>query len=169
VLFLDNLSCLLRSEHGENSAESWDDMQQWLLSLRRKGKSVFLIHHSGKGGDQRGTSRREDILDNSIKLKRSGAAMDVNGLCAELSFEKCRTAFGADVEPIEVTLDGAGWTWKPLPQANFDRIVALTNDGAKPKEIAELLGVDKSTVSRSLKKGRQLELVKKKGSELWPD
>ena len=44
-------------------------MQRWLLSLRRRGKGALLIHHAGKGGQQRGTSRREDVLDTVIALR----------------------------------------------------------------------------------------------------
>jgi hypothetical protein len=47
----------------ENDADSWTPMQNWLLAQRRAGKSVLVIHHSGKSGAQRGTSRREDTLD----------------------------------------------------------------------------------------------------------
>jgi|SRR6516162_856742 hypothetical protein len=35
----------------------------WALQLRRAGKSVILIHHAGKSGRQRGTSRKEDALE----------------------------------------------------------------------------------------------------------
>ena len=34
--------------------------QEWLLRLRRRGVSVLIVHHAGKGGEQRGKSRRED-------------------------------------------------------------------------------------------------------------
>jgi hypothetical protein len=39
-------------------------MQEWLLSLRRKGKTVLIVHHTGKPNrdgqvSQRGTSKRE--------------------------------------------------------------------------------------------------------------
>jgi len=37
-------------------------VQGWLLVLRRRGISVMVIHHAGKSGLQRGTSRREDVL-----------------------------------------------------------------------------------------------------------
>jgi hypothetical protein len=40
------------------------------LLLRRQGKSVFLLHHDGKGGQQRGTSKKEDVLDTVISLRR---------------------------------------------------------------------------------------------------
>lgn len=55
---IDNLSTLCRSGK-ENEAESWLAMQGWLLELRRRGISVLMIHHAGKNGQQRGTSRRE--------------------------------------------------------------------------------------------------------------
>jgi RecA-family ATPase len=62
LIVFDNLSTLCRSGR-ENEAESWAAMQAFLLELRRAGKSVLLIHHTGKGGAQRGTSKREDVLD----------------------------------------------------------------------------------------------------------
>lgn len=62
VLILDNLSTLVRSGN-ENEAESWVAVQEWVLTLRKAGKSVIFIHHAGKGGQQRGTSKKEDVLD----------------------------------------------------------------------------------------------------------
>ena len=45
-------------------------VQEWILQLRRRGISVLIVHHAGKGGDQRGTSAKEDVLDTVIKLSR---------------------------------------------------------------------------------------------------
>ena len=69
LLVIDNLSTLA-SIGRDNDAESWGPVQDWLLSLRRLGISVLLVHHAGKGGQQRGTSRREDVLDTVIALRR---------------------------------------------------------------------------------------------------
>ena len=54
-LILDNLSTLCPSR-SEMANDAWVMMQQWLLRLRRQGKSVLLIHHAGTNGRQRGTS-----------------------------------------------------------------------------------------------------------------
>jgi hypothetical protein len=35
-----------------------------MLEQRAAGRSVLLVHHAGKGGGQRGTSRKEDTLEN---------------------------------------------------------------------------------------------------------
>jgi AAA domain len=41
LLILDNISTLVNSGR-ENDAESWNEMQAWLLRLRRMGKTVLL-------------------------------------------------------------------------------------------------------------------------------
>lgn len=62
LIIFDNLSTLCRSGK-ENDEDSWKLIQEWVLRLRSKGKSVLFIHHSNKSGSQRGTSKKEDILD----------------------------------------------------------------------------------------------------------
>ena len=69
LLILDNLSTLCTSG-SESASDAWVPMQNWLLSLRRRGVSVLLVHHAGTNGRQRGTSRREDALDTVIALRR---------------------------------------------------------------------------------------------------
>jgi putative DNA primase/helicase len=69
LLILDNLSSLTTVIR-DNDAESWGPIQAWLLRLRRRGISVLIVHHAGKDGAHRGTSRREDVLDTSLSLRR---------------------------------------------------------------------------------------------------
>ncbi len=59
-LVLDNMSTLMNGGP-ENDAESWDSMQAWLLQLRRRGLTVLIVHHASRGGNARGTSKREDV------------------------------------------------------------------------------------------------------------
>lgn len=69
LLILDNISTLCRTGK-ENEGDSWLPVQEWALQLRRRGISVLFVHHAGKGGAQRGTSRREDVLDTVIVLRQ---------------------------------------------------------------------------------------------------
>jgi RecA-family ATPase len=69
LIIVDNISTLVRSGR-ENEAEGWLPVQDWALGHRRAGRSILFIHHAGKGGQQRGTSRREDVLDTVIGLRR---------------------------------------------------------------------------------------------------
>jgi AAA domain-containing protein len=59
VVFLDNLSTLA-SGMRENEADSWELVNPWLLDLRRRKIAVVIVHHAGRSGEMRGTSRRED-------------------------------------------------------------------------------------------------------------
>jgi len=59
VLVLDNLSTLA-SGMRENEADSWELVNNWLLDLRRRKIAVVIVHHAGRSGEMRGTSKRED-------------------------------------------------------------------------------------------------------------
>ena len=104
LIILDNLSCLVRRAGRENDAESWLSVQEWALRLRARGKSILFIHHSGKNGAQRGTSKREDVLDTVISLRRPNGYEGQEGCSIQVHFEKARGLTGPDVEPIEAKL-----------------------------------------------------------------
>jgi RecA-family ATPase len=59
VLFLDNLSTLV-SGVDENKTIDWERILPWLLRLRRVHILVIFIHHAGRSGQMRGSSKRED-------------------------------------------------------------------------------------------------------------
>lgn len=125
VLILDNLSTLAAGMR-ENEADDWGDMQAWLLKMRRAGKHVLLIHHAGKGGQQRGTSRREDALDTVIALRRPADYDPAQGARFDVHLEKARGAMGADAAPFSAALmetpsGGLAWTWADLADAQRDR------------------------------------------------
>jgi hypothetical protein len=168
LIILDNISTLYRDAGPENDADSWRVAQDWALKMRRAGKAVLFIHHSGKGGAQRGSSKREDTLDVVINLKRPSDYSPEQGARFEVHFEKYRNSSGnGEAKPIEVALatDANGrisWTWRSVEDSTFDRVVGLHNDGLKPGEIAQELGIHKSRVSHHLKRARSEGKVKVK-------
>ena len=99
LLILDNLSSLTTGLR-ENDADAWSPIQQWLLRLRRRGISVLIVHHAGKGGEQRGTSRREDVLDTSISLRRPADYAPTEGARFEVHIEKGRGIHGEHATPV---------------------------------------------------------------------
>ena len=91
LVIIDNISCLF-SGLRESSKDDWETITPWLLSMRRRGVAVVLVHHAGKGGDQRGTSGREDMLDSVIRLDRPHGASN-EGAKFIVRFTKCRNAY----------------------------------------------------------------------------
>ena len=163
LVVLDNLSTLFRSGK-EYDSDSWLPVQEWLLRLRSRGKSVLLIHHAGKSGQQRGTSRREDVLDTVITLKRPAEYKQQDGACFEVFFEKNRGLYGDVVKPFEARLEShlsedgvkkCNWTWKLLEDSNYEKVCRLSCDGLSNTDITQELGINKSTVSRHVKRGKQ--------------
>jgi len=158
LIVIDNISALVRGNGRENEAESWVDVQDWALAKRAQGKSVLFIHHSGKAGAQRGTSKREDLLDTVIALRRPPEYSPEDGAVFEIHYEKARGLHGDSVKPIEakLTTDEAGqqaWSWVSLEDSTYKRVVALAAEGLIQKDITAELGIAKSNVNRAWKKG----------------
>jgi KaiC/GvpD/RAD55 family RecA-like ATPase len=155
LLILDNLSSLTAVIR-DNDADSWNPIQAWLLRLRRRGISVLIVHHAGKGGEQRGTSRREDVLDTSISLRRPSDYVPTEGARFEVHLEKARGVHGEPAKPFEAKLEERGstavWTMRDIDDANLARVRALLEDGLSVRDIADETGIPKSTVQRLKKK-----------------
>ena len=163
LVILDNLSTLSRSGK-ENEGEAWLPVQEWGLSLRRRGISVLFIHHAGKAGQQRGTSRREDVLDTVICLKNPSDYHPSEGCRIEVHFEKARGLHGDEVRPFEAKLethDGAAfWTTRDLEDAHLEKVVKLHGLGLTQRDIAKELDIGLATVNRRLKEAREVGLIK---------
>lgn len=152
LVILDNLATLTRTGKA-NDEDGWSPVQEWLLSLRRRGISVLLVHHAGKNGQQRGTGAKEDILDTVIELRRPADYRADEGARFEVHFTKARGLFGSDAEPFEVrlhTADSGGYEWhtRPVVQAQMDQVRELFALGMSLRDVAEETGMSKSRVQR---------------------
>jgi AAA domain/Homeodomain-like domain len=158
VIILDNVSTLVRTGK-ENEAEGWLPVQSWALRHRRAGRAVILLHHAGKGGAQRGTSRREDVLDTVISLRRPADYSPDQGARFELHYEKCRGFYGNDAQPFEARYevrDGAAvWTRTEIVDAERARVVTALKDGMSIREAADALGIHRSKVERLRRKAME--------------
>ncbi|HKN11754.1 MAG TPA: AAA family ATPase [Candidatus Binatus sp.] len=151
VVVFDSISTLFRGGR-ENEAESWTPAQEWALRLRRKGIAVFFQHHEGKGGAQRGTSRREDTLDTVIHLVRPANYEPAEGARFNVIFEKTRGIMGDAVKPFEAKLevrDGrAEWTTRDIEDVTLAQAREMFKDGMSVRDVAEELKISKSKAHR---------------------
>jgi len=151
VAILDNISTLCRSGK-ENEAEGWQSVQDWALAHRRAGRSLVFVHHAGKGGNQRGTSKREDVLDTVIALRRPADYRADQGARFEVHFEKHRGFYGVDAESFEARYeerDGtAVWTRATIADVELKRVADVIREGMSIRDAAAELGMNKSKVER---------------------
>jgi RecA-family ATPase len=151
IIFLDNISCLWWSGR-ENDADAWSVIQQWLLRLRAAGKSTVMLHHSGKNGSSRGSSRRHDVLDTVIKLDRPFNYTQQEGAKFEVHFEKSRGFTGDAADPVglcHTIVDGIScWESFSLGNEKAQQVAALLKNGKTQNEIANELGISQPEVSR---------------------
>lgn len=157
LIIVDSLSSLVRGEGRENDAGSWLPVAEWALAQRVAGRSVLFLHHAGKGGAQRGTSKREDLLDTVLALRPPTEHQPHKGARFEVHIEKSR-GLCAEFTPVEAELvgtedGGVSWTSRPIEETLAQRIVKMDEDGMSKREIAEELKVNRSTVYRALARG----------------
>lgn len=163
LLILDNLSSLSRSGR-ENESESWNPLQDWLLKLRKAGISVLFVHHAGKGGNQRGTSKKEDILDTVIVLRKPNDYDQKEGARFEVHYEKARGFYGDEAKSFEAWLKGdhetMSWQVQEMEDLQLNNLIDLYKDGLKQREIAGELGLGLGTVNRWIKRAKDEGKVK---------
>jgi hypothetical protein len=166
LVVLDNLSCLVGGE--ENDSQAWDAVQDFILALRFRGIAVVMVHHAAKGGQQRGTSRREDVLDFSIKLESPhDTEEDDPGGRFKVVWSKRRGFSGKDAPSFEARLDvqedgTVVWTQAEADATQTDRVIEgyweLFNENSKAptvRQLAEYLELTKSYVHRLVKRAKE--------------
>jgi hypothetical protein len=157
LLILDNLSALAPATN-EREAEEWIVIQGWMKELKRKyGTTTIFLHHAGHSGASRGTTRREDLLDVVIELRKPKEYKASENLRAELIFGKTRGKLSQHAEPLQIWLESdqnglLSWQWSKLEDLKEMQVMELREQGATQRAIEQATGIPKTTVLRILKK-----------------
>jgi putative DNA primase/helicase len=157
LIFLDNRSSLLDPE-GEKDPTAWQPAQDWLLSLRRRGKATVVAHHSNRMGGARGHSKPEDAMDLLIKLARPEGYSQEEGARFQVTFEKSRGAYGPGVAPFEARLTSTGWT------TTYGRQDSIAG---KLREYVRLAGLAKERPTSASAAIRGAKVQKAEGLKVW--
>jgi hypothetical protein len=164
LVIIDNVSTLFRTGI-ENDATSWAPAQEWALKLRKDKKSVLFVHHAGKGGQQRGTSKKEDILDSVICLRHPNNYNPEDGACFEVHYEKAREFTGKEASPFRAKLvetENQAWDWSVTDLDIDPEVIEISQfmlDGLTIEQMCAKTGLSKSKVETRMKKARKAELV----------
>ena len=161
LLILDNIVTLCPGGD-EKESEDWSVIQEWILYLRRKGISVFLVQHAGKSGDQIGTSKKEIQLSCNIKLRTQSDYTPEEGLRVEAKLTKLRRR-GKDgqwnpkwAQPFEIayrTVDGAAeFTTRPMLGILRTKAIQMLQAGMRENDVAQETGLNRFQIYRLNKK-----------------
>jgi hypothetical protein len=152
VLFLDNISALTQGIE-ENDSSAWDIISGWLNKLKQTGCAIILIHHAGKGGQQRGTSAREDALDTVITLKPTSSDL-TRGVDVDVIFEKSRHITGPAISSVNwklVSSPGSSvinWEFGSPNSSKRNAAIEMLINNKSYTEISDALGIGKSTITK---------------------
>jgi hypothetical protein len=158
LVVLDNLASLAGLRTGD--PDRWHELHRFLMVQRQCGRGVLMVHHANKQGLQRGSSRREDILDLVMAMRRPYGWSPADGTRFEIHFEKARSLHGAALEPIRIGLepraDGLGWDFAALDDPLLDRAIALFAQGLNGRRVARTLRLSRSATYRLRERAVQL-------------
>jgi putative DNA primase/helicase len=161
LVVLDTLTSLAGLRSGD--PERWDRLQRFLMHQRKSRRAVLMVHHANKEGEMRGTTRREDVVDLVMALRRpdSGASGSAR---FEIHFEKVRGAPSRAPILAALETDACGraeWRWGRPDGGRLEKAVALFNRGLPARDAAAGLGVSRSSLYRLKAEARAKGLLKK--------
>jgi hypothetical protein len=117
----------------------------------------------GGGENARGTSKREDVLDTVIHLKRPESYLASEGARFEVHLTKARGVHGVEAAPFEAKLEHLNgksvWTMRDVVDTDLEQVAELTRFRMTVREIAAELGMSKTSVQRLQVKAREAGLV----------
>jgi AAA domain len=170
VVVLDNISTLA-SGMKENDAFAWEQVNNWLLQFRRHKIAVILVHHAGRNGEARGTSKREDAAFWVIALDDAKKHSDDKRGARFISrFTKPSRNTQEDIPAFEwnVTSDPeTGQITVTHKQAqSLDVFRKLIEEGVTEcSQLAEEMKVSKGTISKWAGKAISAGWLRKKGRD----
>lgn len=147
VILIDNLlSSVFPVDKFDDDVKQWERIIPWLFMIRDSGRTVILIHHTGKSGTQLGTSIKENWLDTNIQLKLPDNPLPIRGTEFELHYRKTRDVKRCDALPLHVEYveggDGVSrWNWSPLEDSQKQTIQQMKAEGLTRREVAKQLGI----------------------------
>jgi KaiC/GvpD/RAD55 family RecA-like ATPase/5S rRNA maturation endonuclease (ribonuclease M5) len=162
VIFIDNISAFDRTGK-ENEAESWSPIQEWAVQHRKKGRSIVFVHHANKEGKQRGSHKKEDVMDAVIRLKRpEDHIQGEGGTKIVVQYTKARHLSGDQAQDIEASLIADGenlkWEWE-AGDIIYKKSIEMLIDKMPIRDIAEELAIGKSTIHRWKKRAQSEGLL----------
>lgn len=156
VLVFDSLSRM--STFDENKSNEWRVIEDFLLHLKSIGKSVIVVHHSGKDKQgYRGTSIMMDCANFGISLQAVvqdtlEEDRDWSEQRIKVEYQKTRGFSGENACSYEISLKNEVWTYHSIEQTDIEKVIERLDIQMTQGAIAKELGFSQPKVSRLIKK-----------------
>ena len=171
----DNLSCL--TDYKENDNDDWTSMLDMYTELKHEGHSICHVHHVGKGGHQRGASRKHDALDTVIHLKRPEEYDSSEGAVFNVKFDKHRHFAGEYARSFKCAIkvddnNKVSWDISDFKDVASEELLTAYCGGLPDityKKLSEEFGISTSSIGRTIKHCVKNGLYKIKMEEIYGD
>lgn len=173
LVIYDNFTTLGDVED-ENSASSFNSIQEFLLAHKTQGVATILIHHAGKNGTFRGSSKLAATFESIIQLEKIESPSEDQGALFRLSEFKDRS--GRGIKPMIVRLiksnpfnnSPARWEF----ESNLSRLEVMKENLQKgcyitQKEIADEFGISPQMTGKDITRGVELGLWTQQDISQW--
>ena len=171
----DNLSCL--TDYKENDNDDWTSMLDMYTELKHEGHSICHVHHVGKGGHQRGASRKHDALDTVIHLKRPEEYDSSEGAVFNVKFDKHRHFAGEYARSFKCAIkvddnNKVSWDISDFKDVASEELLTAYCMGLPDityTKLEEEFGISKSSIGRTIKHCVKNGLYVTKMKEIYGD
>ena len=171
----DNLSCL--TDYKENDNDDWTSMLDMYTELKHEGHSICHVHHVGKGGHQRGASRKHAALDTVIHLKRPEEYDSSEGAVFNVKFDKHRHFAVEYARSFKCAIkvddnNKVSWDISDYKDVASEELLTAYCEGLPDityTKLEEEFGISKSTIGRTIKQCVKNGLYKIKMEEIYGD
>ena len=171
----DNLSCL--TDYKENDNDDWTSMLDMYTELTHEGHSICHVHHVGKGGHQRGASRKHDALDTVIHLKRPEEYDASEGAVFNVKFDKHRHFAGEYARSFKCAIkvddnNKVSWDISDFKDVASEELLTAYCMGLPDityTKLEEEFGISKSSIGRTIKHCVKNGLYVTKMKEIYGD
>lgn len=171
----DNLSCL--TDYKENDNDDWTSMLDMYTELKHEGHSICHVHHVGKGGSQRGASRKHDALDTVIHLKRPEEYDASEGAVFNVKFDKHRHFAGEHARSFKCAIkvddnNKVSWDISDFKDVATEEVLTawcMASPDITYVKLESKLGISKSSIQRTISHSVINGLYKKKMEEIYGD
>ena len=171
----DNLSCL--TDYKENDNDDWTSMLDMYTELKHEGHSICHVHHVGKGGHQRGASRKHDALDTVIHLKRPEDYDASEGAVFNVRYDKHRHFAGEYARSFKCSIkvddnNKVSWDISDFKDVASEELLTAYCMGLPDityTKLEEEFGISKSSIGRTIKHCVKNGLYVTKMKEIYGD